>query len=143
MCVLHMCEYPWFQKHSLFYFLSIIHCGKTQCAVHIVGSLPSICSPLLFPTAPDFHLGIWGPRDIDSTPSSVSCHCSAGKSQKAPFLVLSKRPKRFHWATRLYREWPCYPNLISYSPPLLFHNYDRHAPTPRPSLTLICWRTSH
>lgn len=116
VCVLHMCEYLWFQKHTSFYFLSIIHCGKTQCAVHIVGSLPSICSPLLFPTAPDFHLGTWGPKDVDSTPSSISGHRSVGKSLMASFLIQSKKPKCFHWTARLYREWCWYPNLLQLSP---------------------------
>lgn len=45
ICVLHMCECSWFQKSTLFYFHSIIHCGKIKYAVHIVGCLPSICSP--------------------------------------------------------------------------------------------------
>lgn len=92
VCVLHMCEYSCFQKHTSFYFLSITHCGKIECAVHIVGCLPSICSPPLFPTVPDFHLGICGSKDVDSMPSSISCHYAAGKPLIAPFLMQKKNP---------------------------------------------------
>lgn len=78
-----------FKSILCFIFLLSSTVGK-QCALHMVGRLPSICSPPCFPTGPDSHLGIWGSRDVDSKPSSMSCLYSAGKPPMAPFLIQNK-----------------------------------------------------
>lgn len=78
MYVLHMCEYSWFQKHALFYFLSFT-VGNWVCCTHCWLS-PQHLLPSPSSAVPDFHLGIWGSRDADSTSISRSCHHSAGKS---------------------------------------------------------------
>lgn len=58
MCVLHMCEYSWFQKHALFYFLSFT-VGNWVCCTHCWLSPQHLLpSPLL--SSPWFPFGDLG-----------------------------------------------------------------------------------
>ena len=116
MYVLHMCEYSWFQKHALFYFLSFT-VGNWVCCTHCWLS-PQHLLPSPSSAVPDFHLGIWGSRDADSTSISRSCHHSAGKSCLWLFLFsfrvkkkqkTKKQQSRHTGAARLDAVGPCYP----------------------------------
>lgn len=122
-CVCYTCvSIPGFKSMLCFIFYHSL--WETECAVHIVGCLPSICSPPHSSAVPDFHLGIWGSRDADSTSTSRSCHYSAGKSRLWFFLFSfrvknnNKKQQSCHTgAARLDAVGPCYSNLISYSLP--------------------------
>lgn len=124
ICVCYTCvSIPGFKSMLCFIFYHSL--WETECAVHIVGCLPSICSPPHSSAVPDFHLGIWGSRDADSTSTSRSCHHSAAKSCLWLFLFsfrvkkkLNKKQQSLHTgAARLDAVVPCYSNLISYSLP--------------------------
>lgn len=122
-CVCYTCvSIPGFKSMLCFIFYHSL--WETECAVHIVGCLPSICSPPRSSAVPDFHLGIWGSRDADSTSTSRSCHYSARKSCLWFFLFSfrvknnNKKQQSCHTgAARLDAVGPCYSNLISYSLP--------------------------
>lgn len=158
MYVLHMCEYSWFQKHALFYFLSFT-VGNWVCCTHCWLS-PQHLLPSPSSAVPDFHLGIWGSRDADSTSISRSCHHSAGKSCLWLFLFSfrvkntknKKTTKSSYWCCKAWRSGALLSSLISYSLPpicapfycplLLFLKHSRHcyicqySPTSR---TLTLW----
>ena len=141
VCVLHMCEYSWFQKHILFYFLSIIHCGKIECTLHIVGCLPNICCPPYFPTGPDFHLGIWGSRDVDSSPVRYLVTTLQERLWCLPFLFRVKNQSLPTGIQGLMQSGPVtqlhpwqlpHPLSAPLHGPLPFLKYARDAPTSRP-----------
>lgn len=151
MCVNTCVSILGFKSILHFILFSIIHCGKIECAPLIVGCLPSICSPPNCPIVPDFHFGTWGSRDVDSVPSSISCHCSAGKPLIDPFLIQSKKPKSSHWAARLDTVWLVNPISSPTVPPtpiplhwpLAFLYIGQAHSHPQASLMLICQGTSH
>ena len=58
VCVLHMCEYSWFQKHALFYFLSFT-VGNWVCCTHCWLS-PQHLLPAPPPHPQQSLISIWG-----------------------------------------------------------------------------------
>ena len=160
VCATHV--WVFLVSKACFVLFSIIHCGKLSVLYTLLAVSPASAPlpPTPPPAVPDFHLGIWGSRDADSTSISRSCHHSAGKSWLWLFLFSfrvkktknKKTTKSSYWCCKAWCSGALLSNLISYSLPpicapfycplLLFLKHSRHcyicqySPTSR---TLTLW----
>ena len=163
VCVCYTCvSIPGFKSMLCFIFYHSL--WEIECAVHIVGCLPSICSPPPSPSSPRFPFGDLGFQRcwFYFHFQILSPFCWKVLPLIVPFLIQSKKKqknkkttKSSYWCCKAWCSGALLSNLISYSLPsicapfycplLLFLKHSRHcyicqySPTSR-TLTLCSVR---